>query len=107
MYDTEQVKNFLKLFIPDDKRPELCISLMLFARRKYHSDLAKSEYTLNRTFITGGTPLDTAIRKIWKLHVPVGCYKDSKDMVIPNNALCIYAILRPKNMLKALSVTNT
>lgn len=106
IYDKQQVLEFLTPFIPNKDEPELCISLMLFARRKYHTGLAKGEYVLNRTFIAGGTTPDTAVRKLWKLHVPVGCFIDSNDVVIPNNALCVYAVLKPKNMLKALSTTS-
>lgn len=105
IYDAQQVRDFLEKYIPLESESDLSISLMLFARRKYAPSLPRSEYILNRTFVAGGSTTDMAYRKLWRQHVPVGAYVDSNGKAVPNEALCVYAVLKPKNTLKALSVT--
>lgn len=103
IYDPVQVLDFLRKFIPDDET--LSISFKIFARRKYNSALPDSEYILNRTFIPGGTSAESAMRKLWRQHVPVGSYVDKNDVAIPPDSMCAYAVLKPKNPLRALSST--
>jgi len=103
IYDQEQVVAFLNKYIPDEETRG--ISFTIFARRKYNSSLPDSEYILNRTFIAGGTTGQSAARKLMRQHVPIGSYVDKNEKAIPADSMCVYAVLKPKDPLRALSIT--
>lgn len=104
IHNMSEVKDFMATYIPTD--PALCISPVLFARRKYCETLQQSEHVLQRLFISGGSSPESATRKLLRLQTLVGSYVDRDDETpIPNMSLCVYAIIRPKNSLKALSST--
>ena len=107
IHDPSQVIEFLKIFIPENVHNVMEISL--FSRRKYCSRLSKSEYILHRVLIDGTNEDKTspnytqsALRKLYRLHVPVGSFVDDNG-AIPQESLALYALLTPKSPLRAMS----
>ncbi len=105
IHDPIQVMEFINLFIPDQKHHALVFQL--FARRKYNAVLSKSEFILNRIIIGGNIMPAMALKSIQKLEIPIGYYTGSNDECIPNDSLALYCLLRPKDMVKAMSKTLT
>lgn len=107
VYDKEQVEKFLELFPLPDNDPYLCMECVLFARKKYCQDLTKDEHILERVFLVGNKPIKDQVRKLMKLHVPLGCYISSNErkgvsIVIPNDALALYISPKWKDSLSAM-----
>lgn len=103
VHDLKQVEQFCQLFIPNEKK--LAIVFVLFARKKYDPSLPKPEYLLGRTIISGETSASVATREIQKMQIPLGLYTGDNDYPIPNDALCLYCLIRPKDMVRALMKT--
>lgn len=112
IYDQQQVYDFAQLFIPESIQHLIVIRLM--SRRKYFPSLPKSKYILNETFISG-IPKDNIsarhlasfdfVKKLYRLHVPIGSYTDSNNNPIPQDSLALYTLISPKDPVKAMSQT--
>lgn len=109
IHDQDQVLNFIKLFTPNS--PKYVLNLMLFARRKYSSELSRGEMILSRIFLDGSNDDRNdenfgirSLLKLYRLHVPIGSFVDNVTP-ISNNALALYALLDIKSPIKALAKT--
>ncbi len=106
IYDGDQVKRFIKMFMP--KSSQQCLVIYLCARRKYYPSLTGSEFILDRLIFHGGNAdqidnlCSTFLRKLYRWHTPVGTFVHGDDASIPQEALCVYALLLPKDPIKAM-----
>eukprot|EP00039_Didymoeca_costata_P020793 m.342463 g.342463 ORF g.342463 m.342463 type:complete len:265 (-) comp21399_c0_seq1:78-872(-) len=105
VWDQDAVRDFLRHFIPTAEEPNRCITMILFARRKYNASLPKSEYILDRMFLPGDKDEKYGCRLLVRQHVPVGAYVDNLENPIPPDSLCVYAVLHHKSMTRAFSET--
>lgn len=107
VYDPKQVKKFATIFLP--KSTQQCLVIYLCARRKYDQNLSKSQLILNRTIIHGGRDDslqdigDNFVRKLYRHHVPIGSYVHDSNIPISQEAMCTYALLVPKDPIKAMT----
>ena len=104
IHDPEQVKRFAKLFVPTVKHH--AIVFQLFSRRKYYSKLPKSEYIISRIVAPGDSDPDTIYRSLLKTQVPVGAYT-ADEFIIPDGSTVLYCLIRPKDMIKAMTKSLT
>lgn len=95
-----EVKEFFSFFLPQlSDTNAACLCVLLFSRRKYDRSLPDAEYILKRLFLDQRKSEDDVVREFLKLNVPFGSYNPPQ---ISQKSLCIYAMLRPKCMLKSL-----
>lgn len=109
VYDPEQVIQFLNQFIPSADTPHLCIVLNLFSRRKYAPEMKNAEHILQRICVNGGKSAEDAVRKLIRLHSPIGTFVEfdpaqpnGVPIAIPNESLALYASLDIKDSAKAV-----
>lgn len=105
IHDENQIAKFLEIFYAPLENIDYVLPIVMFARRKYNSNLSRGEILLNKIFIDSSDNIIN-VRKIKKLNVPMGCYRDG-DNDIPNNSLIIYGYIVPKDPVLALNRTMT
>ncbi len=91
--DTNKLKEFID-WLPELKDDE-CYYVMLFARDKYFKELGESSVKLKRFTSNKEFLLD----RIKQLECEVGSYKCG-DLIIPNEALCLYIMPNPRSQTK-------
>lgn len=97
----EDVRKFISLFRIEQKYLALCLNLTM--RRKYFPIHSSGTTIINRIIMTGGDNFsDKLYQSILKLETPIGTYIDG-DIIVPDEALALYALLEPKDTIKALS----
>lgn len=103
IHNREDIYTFASLFHIEKKHLALCLNLTM--RKKYYPIPSSGTNIINRIIITGGKDFENKLyQAILKLEPPVGSYIDG-DVIVPNEALALYALLEPKDTIKALSRT--
>jgi len=99
LVDEKLTKKFFIEVIPELKETE-CLLLMLSARKKYCTELARSEEILRREVIRE-KKWEVFLRKVKRLSYTEGLYVDKNGNPIPEHAFSIYVVLNPKDAVRA------
>jgi len=99
LVDPNTLFKFYQKVVPDLKENE-CLLLLLAARKKYWSEIARSEEVLRREVIRE-KDWNIFYRKIKKMSYVEGIYTDKNGKEIPAEAMAMFIILDPKDVLKA------
>ena len=76
--------------------------LCLQARKKYMPSLSSNDKTQLKRFVS---KKENLLEKIMQLDCPVGAYKTSRGVVIPDDAIALYININPRCLKKATFAT--
>lgn len=99
LVDEMELRRFYETVVPDLQANE-CIIMMLAARKKYYSGLARSEECLRREVLRY-KDWNNFLRKVKRLTMVKDLYVDEDGKEIPMDAFAAYIVLDTKNAVKA------